>query len=418
MSLPTTAGTTAPPTQPPQPAGSSTSGGRITEVVGDGTTARSRIRSRWLRARWPVVVVLLVVGTALLASVIRPPVSDAPMGVDNPASQGGRALAQILGAQGVRVEQVRTSDEALARAGAGTTLLVIGTYLLTDEQVDQLAETEADLVLAEPESWHVTRLTDGAVSTGNLYGSRPTAQARCTDPDATAAGAVRSDGLGLRAAVPTAVVCFPSEDDPATGAYVVVEQGSRRIVTFDDAGLMTNDRLDEDGNAALMLRTLGHHETLTWYIPSYGDTGAPVAPGAAELLPPWTRPLTAQLLLVLVALALWRGRSLGRIVTEPLPVTVRAAETTLGRGRLYRRWRSRGHAAAALRAGVARRAGARLGLPRTAGATDVIDALAGATGRSTEQVAGLLYGPPPTDDAALLQLARQLDDLESEVHRT
>src|SRR5665647_2284492 len=99
-------------------------------------------------------------------------------------------------------------------------------------------------------------------------------------------------------------------------------------------------------------------------------------------------------------------------------VTVRAAETTLGRGRLYRRARSRGHAGAALRAGTARRAAARVGLPRSAGATDVIDALARATGRPIEQVAGLLYGPPPTDDAGLLQLARQLDELESEVHRT
>jgi hypothetical protein len=67
---------------------------------------------------------------------------------------------------------------------------------------------------------------------------------------------------------------------------------------------------------------------------------------------------------------------------------------------------------------MARRAAARIGLPRTAGATDVIDALARATGRSSQQVADLLYGPPPTDDAALLQLARQLDELESEVHRT
>ena len=407
----------APPTQPSQPPPLGSTGPRTTTVVGDGTTARSRAGSRWRRARWPLAVVLIVGVTALLSSVMRPPVSDAPMGVDNPSSQGARALAQILGAQGVTIEQVRSTDEAVARAAAGTTLLVVGTFLLDDEQVDQLAATEADLVLAEPEAWHVSRLTDGAIETAYGYGSQAQVEARCTDPDAVAAGAVRSDGLGLRAVGQDAVVCFPSGGDPATGAYVVAE-GARRVVAFDDAGIMTNDRLDEDGNAALMLRTLGHHEDLTWYIPSYGDTGAQAVPGPADLLPPWMGPLTAQLVLVLVALALWRGRSLGRIVTEPLPVTVRAAETTLGRGRLYRRWRSRGHAAAALRAGVARRTAARLGLPRSAGAAAVIDALARATGRSTEQVAGLLYGPPPTDDAGLLQLARQLDDLESEVHRT
>ena len=56
-------------------------------------------------------------------------------------------------------------------------------------------------------------------------------------------------------------------------------------------------------------------------------------------------------------------------------------------------------------------------LPRSAGAVAVIEALAGATGRSTDHVAALLYGPPPTDDAGLTDLARRLDDLESEVHR-
>src|SRR5690606_25905753 len=143
---------------------------------------------------------------------------------------------------------------------------------------------------------------------------------------------------------------------------------------------LSNERFDEDGTAALMLRTLGHHEHLTWYLPSTGDTGQATGPGVGDLLPSWTGPLAAQLLVLVAALAVWRGRGLGRVVTEPLPVTVRAAETTLGRGRLYRRSRSRGHAAAALRAGTARRAAARLGLPRTAGATDVIDALTRATG--------------------------------------
>lgn len=406
----------APPTQPSRP--SSGAGAPVTTVVGDGTSARSRARSRWRSVRWPLAVVLVVAMTALLASVMRPRVSDAPMGTDNPSGQGARALAQILTSQGVTIDPVRTSDEAVARATAGSTLLVVGTYLLTDEQVDQLAATEADLVLAEPESWHLDRLTSGALATGGSSGPPQGVEAQCTDPDATAAGTLTSDGLGLIPTGPRAVVCFPTPGNPGAGAYGVVQQGSRRVVALDDAGIMTNDRLDEDGNAALMLRTLGHHERLTWYIPSYGDTGEQAAPGAADLLPAWMGPFTAQLVLIGAALALWRGRSLGRIVTEPLPVTVRAAETTLGRGRLYRRWRSRGHAAAALRAGAARRTAARLGLPHSAGAAAVIDALARATGRSTEQVAGLLYGPPPTDDAALLQLARQLDELESEVHRT
>jgi len=135
-------------------------------------------------------------------------------------------------------------------------------------------------------------------------------------------------------------------------------------------------------------------------------------------LPPWLGPLLAQLAVLTGVLAWWRARRLGRLVTEPLPVTVRASETTLGRGRLYRRARSRGHAAAALRAGAASRMALRVGLPRSAGATAVIDGVAGATHRTTADVAALIYGPPPSDDANLLRLAGQLDKLESEVRRS
>src|SRR4029079_9085813 len=99
-------------------------------------------------------------------------------------------------------------------------------------------------------------------------------------------------------------------------------------------------------------------------------------PPPGELLPPVVPILALQRLLVVVVTAIWRGRRLGRLVTEKLPVVVRAGETTRGRGRLYRRGRSHGHAAAALRAGTAARSAARLGLPRSAGAPVVVDAIA------------------------------------------
>lgn len=408
------------PVPPSTPSGRTTSTVTTTAepvVQGDGTTAGGRARRRWRTARWPLAVLVLLVLTGLGAAALRPQTSTTPYSPDSTGPDGARAVAQVLAAQGVEVELVRTTGEAVARADEGTTLLVIGTYLLTDQQVADLADVEADVVLAEAESWHLEQLTDG-VLTSSYASDRGTQPAACSDEDAQAAGEITSSGLGVSAPSGDAVVCFSAPQDPTTGAYAVVVDEGRRIVALDDMRLLTNDLVDEDGNAALVLRALGHHDRLVWYLPSYNDTGSAAVPSAGQLLPRWTGPLALQLLVVAFALALWRGRALGRVVTEPLPVAVRAAEATLGRGRLYRRSRSRGHAAAALRAGAARRAAARLGLPRSAGAPEVIDALARATGRSTEQVAGLLYGPPPTDDAGLLLLARALDELESEVHRT
>ncbi|WP_298460371.1 DUF4350 domain-containing protein [uncultured Cellulomonas sp.] len=386
-------------------------------VVGDGTTTRDRTRRRWQRWRWPAVVALLVVLVGLAAALPEPARSTVPLAPDNPQDLGARALAQILERQGVEIEYVRRSAEALAEAERGGTVLVTGSTLLTIDQIEALAALPNDLVLLEPDPSMLFAATDAA-ETAAVAGPPGLRSAQCDDRDALAAGAVRVGGGGYLALTDDATVCFLG-GAPGVGAYLVVD-GDRRITALADASLLTNAELADMGNAALAVRMLGRQDRLVWYVPSIDDFGTDAlatGPALGDLVPPWAALLGLQALVVAAVAAVWRGRRLGRLVTEPLPVTVRAAETTRGRGRLYRRARAYGHASAALRAGTASRAATRLGLPRSAGAPAVIDALARATGRPTDEIAGLLYGPPPTDDAGLTRLARRLDDLESEVHR-
>ncbi|MBC7291140.1 MAG: DUF4350 domain-containing protein, partial [Actinotalea sp.] len=390
-------------------------------VMGDGTTARGRARSRWRRARWPLTVLLVVATATGIASLLPPTTDTTPYSPANAEGNGARAAARILQDQGVRVETADSTARVRSLAGPGSTVLVVGTVWLADDQLDQLVGTGADLVIIEPDtSWQVQHLTDGALGTV-FAGSTSTREPRCADPTATAAGALTVSG-GVVAQDDHAVVCWPGPGGDGAWGTVVREDGAR-VTVLADASTLTNDRLAQDGNAALVLRTLGRHETLVWYTPSIADTGEDglgtgAPPALADLLPDWAGPVGLQLLVVLLALVVWRARSFGPVVTEPLPVVVRAAETTVGRGRLYRRARSRGHAAAALRAGTARRCAARLGLPRSAEAPALVDAVARAVRRPADEVAALLYGPPPTDDDGLLGLARRLDELESEVHRT
>lgn len=384
----------------------------VTTVVIGGDVA-ARARSRWRRARGPLLVISILVVVGVLAGLLRPPTGTDPLSPDNPQPGGARAVAQVLGQQGVDVQRVMSSDDAIARATPGVTLLVVGTYALSDAQVTALAGTGADLVLAGPEDTHLRTLTDGAIETAADGRSR-TVDAQCEDPDARAAGSAATSGWGLLAVDGRATVCF-SDGGDLGGAYAWVQTDQRRVAVLDDAAMLSNQQIDQAGNAALVLRSLGRHPTLLWLRPT-AETAA--GPGIGDLLPAVSGPL-AWLLAVLVAVAaLWRGRALGRVVSEPLPVTVSAVETTLGRGRLYRASRARGHAAAALRAGTAMRSAARLGLPRSAGAHEVTDALSRATGRAAPELAGLLYGPPPTDDSELVALAAALTQLESEVHPT
>jgi hypothetical protein len=390
---------------------------RSDPVVGDGTTGRGRAADRWRRWRALVAIVAGLLVVALLSALPEPRTSTTPLAPDNAGADGARAAAQILGRQGVRVHYVRRIADVRAAARSGTTLLVAGDRLLDEEQVDSLRATGADLALVEA-SWALGRLTDRVQpAAGSASVPAQTRTAACDDPDARAAGTITAAG-GYVAVGEGALVCFPGSDDALRGGAYAVVPGGQRIAALSDAGPLENANLADDGNAALVLRMLGRHRDLVWYVPSAGDADpgdGTATPSLRDLVPPAVPLVALALLLVLVVAGFWRGRRLGRLVVEPLPVVVRSGEATRGRGRLYRRARAHGHAAAALRAGTAARCATRLGLPRSAEPPALVAAIARASGRDADAVADLLYGPPPTDDGALTRLARALDDLESEV---
>ena len=161
---------------------------------------------------------------------------------------------------------------------------------------------------------------------------------------------------------------------------------------------LTNDQVLRADNAAVALRLLGQRAELVWYVPTYEDLTGGRRGRPRTLLPRWIEP---GLWLLLVACRV-PGRSggpgsLGRLATEPLPVVVKAIETTRSRGRLYRRAGDRGHAAAALRSAARRRAAVRLRLGAGHSEADLVRDVARHTGRPEAEVAALVgsAGPAP-----------------------
>jgi len=136
-------------------------------------------------------------------------------------------------------------------------------------------------------------------------------------------------------------------------------------------------------------------------------------------VPSWVRWALLQLVLAVAVVIWWRGRRLGRVVVEPLPVVVRATESVEGRARLYRRGHARESAADAMRTASLTRLRARLALPRTASTEVVVAAVSARTARPATEVAALLTpGGNPGDDASLTGLVDALDALENEVRRS
>jgi hypothetical protein len=228
--------------------------------------------------------------------------------------------------------------------------------------------------------------------------------------------------------VSSAVRCFASgETDEVTGnrpaALVVVAAGpdAPEAVVFGSAGAFANAWITDGSHAALALRALAVSPRLVWYVPIVTDLSAPglsgEQPDPDRGVPDWFSPAVLLLGVTFVAFAFARGRRLGRAVTEPLPVVVRAVETTEARGRLYRRAADAERSAAALRDGTRARLAARVGLPAHAAPQTVADLVAKLTGREPTDLNHLLNGPTPANDHDLLLLAQQLADLEESVRQ-
>jgi hypothetical protein len=323
---------------------------------------------------------------------------------------------------------VHRSTTAVSATNRTSTLVVTRTTLLGPEQLDRLAADDAsDLVLVEPDEFTLSRLAPQVRTAGRR--SAVTRSPGCSVPAAEAAGTVRSGGslYSLPAAAPVsssseAGVCYLEPDISGVGSFVTVKTAGRTVTVIGQSDILTNEHFDADGNAALGLWALGEQPSLVWYSP---DPLEPAGsgqqhPSLTELLPDWVLWVLLQLLVTVVVVILWRARRLGRLVPEPLPVVVRAAETQEGRARLYRQASARGRAAATLRTTTLRRLADRLAAPAGTSPNQLVTLVARATGRDQAGEAALqhlLLGPAPQSDGALIRLADDLDTVERELSR-
>jgi hypothetical protein len=381
----------------------------------------------------------LVLLGLLVAVLVTPRSVGGPLAPDNPAPEGARALAQVLGREGVRVQDTDRLSEVLDSAAPGTTVLVLEAGVMPPDRLRDLRTSGADLVLVEP-TLPVLQVLAPELTLGGRSASY-TAAPGCDDEDATVAGEARGGGSrylpgdgsgvpGVQAEQPSPTarveVCYsPGRGtNPGAGSYAVIEdpEQARRVTVHGQPDVLSNEWLAEEGNAALAMRSLGRTEQLVWYRADPLDPALARTvddpPSPSELLPGWVRWVTLQLFVVAVVAILWRSRRLGRLVPERLPAVVRSAETTEGRARLYRAAGARGAAARTLRRAAARRLAARLATGATSDPATVARLAAAASGRDPVMVGLLLEGPDPTDDASLVRLAHDLDRLEREVaHR-
>jgi hypothetical protein len=366
---------------------------------------RRALRHR--RTRWLAALVLVLMLVALTIMVFRH--SLAAQQSNDPRSStrfGAGALGALLTEEGVTIQTVADAGEALRQSDDRTTLVVANASRLSADEARRLSgSTRGRLIVLQPGPDVLRAFGLAAEPHSGEGGVELTPE--CSDPSARLAGSIRPLSLpfSYRPTGPAELRCYPTES-----GFAYLRTGGVDLV----AGAITNAELGDAGNAAFAMNVFGSQPRIVWLMtPAAADPGQ--AGQRPTLLPPWWAMGLAQSLVALVVLGIWRGRRLGPILMEPLPVTVRASETVEGHGRLYYRLGARDRAAWALRNGARQR------LARAFGHRGDVFALSAAvatrTGRDPGDVRAVLDGPPPGTDDQLTRLARDLDQLELEARR-
>ncbi|MER7811532.1 DUF4350 domain-containing protein [Streptomyces sp900116325] len=399
-----------------------------TVTAASPTSASPSPRQVWSRTRGLLFALLLLVAAGIVLATARSGDQHGRLDPRSADQHGSRAVAELLKDRGVSVRVTTTLDDTTAATGPDTTLLVTAPNLLTPHQQDELRAATTDsagrtvLLAADPLS--VDALVPGvhASSPGPVAARAP----QCSLPAARTAGDADTGGFRYTADGLDTIGCYPGGSLPTV--LLVQEKGAGDTVLLGSPELLYNNRLASHGNASLALQLLGSRQHLVWYLPSLvdpsaarnddgGDDGSGDERSFVDLIPSGWLWGNLQLAVAALLAAIWRARRLGPLVTERLPVAIRASESTEGRARLYRKANARDRAASSLRSATRTRLAPLIGLsPRDAHSPSVL--LPAVSARLSTAEGGLdtlLFGPEPADDAGLVRLADQLDTLEREV---
>ena len=386
----------------------------------------------WLRTRGLLLAVLLLVVAAIALAATRSGDQHGRLDPRSADRYGSKAIAELLKNHGISVRVVTTLRDATAATGPDTTLLVTTPNLLTPHQQNTLrtatAGTGGRTVLLGADPTSVGTLAPGvqAKPPASVVARPPD----CPLPAARRAGPVETGGVRYDANGRDTDACYPVAGLPSV--LLLRQPAGGDTLLLGSADFLYNERLGHQGNASLALQLLGYRPHLVWYLPSLTDpsaTGRPADHGTTDndtadggsnlvgLIPSGWLWGTLQLALAAVLAAVWRARRLGPLVTERLPVAIRASESTEGRARLNRKANARDRAAASLRHATRTRMAPLVGVsPREAHLPAVLlPALSARIGPAHGDLDALLFGPAPTEDIELVLLADRLDSLEREV---
>lgn len=368
-------------------------------------------RERFTAARPMIIIVVFVLLLAVAGSILpKSGYNNAPVGIRNKEGDGARALAQVLSNRGISVRDVNAQQAA--SVDENTTLVVIFPSRMSSE-VAKAVETRTNVVyvgLEEEYGSHAPYLQ--GLRAEREYGKSSTWMTPgCSSEIARRTQHLQASSYVLSGTAQGWDLCF--SEDGRNYAYAERSDSGRFRALIPDSLRLRNRAITEGGNAALAINAIGRTPKVAWYSPTHNDN--PTGTSDEQVLTsPYLMPALLMMIAACLLAALARGRRLGPLTSERLPVEVPASETLIGKARLMRSQRAYEHAAQALRSSTASRIATTLGIAHTADREALAHAME-QRGLPASRSSALLWGPPPTSEKALIRLANDLDALEKEI---
>ena len=375
-----------------------------------------------------VLLVALIVAIWLAVMVwisMQPARTDGSLGIDDQTDDGAAAVTSVLTDHGITVRPAQSITQLrseLQRNPDATVLFHDKYQAMATASYERLTEL-AELVPAHQRVFagvtdtQQLDLVDGVYATRNLgFIENLETEPTCRLTAAQEAGSIG----GFRQGVvidDEAHGCFGVDDttgqqDPA---YAFAESPEGAII-FADWRMLSNAGLYDNGTATLALWSLGRADTVIWFQPDFQfdpDTDGKLSP---VQLPDWARMGIVWAVIVTGIWLIYRSRRTGPVVVEPLPAEVPAAETTVGRGRMYAKTKQRSHALATMQQASLARLARLLRLGAQASPDAILNETARQLNLAPQDVQRLYTAP--TDELTTQQFivwANQLQDLEHQV---
>ncbi|GAA4474315.1 DUF4350 domain-containing protein [Enteractinococcus fodinae] len=386
-----------------------------------------------IQRRRKLGLIVLVVATvaAWLAVMIwlafQPHRDDGNLGLDDETGPGAAAITNVLEDHGIAVRpaQSMTQLQSELDRNPDATVLIHDKYHAMDsasyerlQDLDSLIPPDQRVYAGVSERQRQF-LLDGVETTMPLgFEEHLEVEATCQLEAAREAGDISNIRHGV-VLTDDAYGCFSVVDEATDAtAYAFAHSGDGSVI-FADWRMLSNSGLHDNGTATLATWSLGRSDTVIWFQPNFQFDPDPDGQLSPVQLPDWVRMGIVWAVIVTGIYLFYRGRRTGPVITEPLPAEVPAAETTVGRGRLYARAKHHHHAMTTLqRASLARLARLLQLGPRTPDDT-VLAETAKQLGMPLQQIQAL-YTPPRDrlSSAQFVTWSKQLHDLEATVrHR-